>query len=122
MHARPAGELAKLVKGLAPVRITFRTAAKEVNAASMLALLPKGAGDTLVQQAEQRMQEPLNRDLLVLVGHPQRQQAIALVQRLGCHRIHAAFHELRRHELGRGARHRHDPCGLRVSDGGGDHA
>ena len=28
MHARPAGELAKLVKGLAPVRITFRTAAK----------------------------------------------------------------------------------------------
>lgn len=27
MHARPAGELAKLVKGLAPVRITFRAAA-----------------------------------------------------------------------------------------------
>jgi predicted exporter len=52
-------------------------------AASMLSLLPKGAGDELVQQAEQRMQEPLNRDLLVLVGHPQRQQAIALVQRLG---------------------------------------
>ena len=42
MHARPAGELAKLVKGLAPVRITFRTAAKEVNAASMLALLKCG--------------------------------------------------------------------------------
>ena len=42
MHARPAGELAKLVKGLAPVRITFRTAAKEVNAASMLALLSLG--------------------------------------------------------------------------------
>lgn len=39
MHARPAGELAKLVKGLAPVRITFRTA---VNAASMLALLSLG--------------------------------------------------------------------------------
>ena len=37
MHARPAGELAKLVKGLAPVRITFRTAAKEV-----LALLSLG--------------------------------------------------------------------------------
>lgn len=52
-------------------------------AASMLALLPKGAGDDLVQQAEQRMQEPLNRELLVLVGHPQRQQAIALVQQLG---------------------------------------
>ena len=42
MHARPAGELAKLVKGFAPVRITFRTAAKEVNAASMLALLSLG--------------------------------------------------------------------------------
>ena len=42
MHARPVGELAKLVKGLAPVRITFRTAAKEVNAASMLALLSLG--------------------------------------------------------------------------------
>lgn len=42
MHARPAGELAKLIKGLAPVRITFRTAAKEVNAASMLALLSLG--------------------------------------------------------------------------------
>ena len=42
-HARAAGrELAKLVKGLAPVRITFRTAAKEVNAASMLALLSLG--------------------------------------------------------------------------------
>ena len=42
LHARPAGELAKLIKGLAPVRITFRTAAKEVNAASMLALLSLG--------------------------------------------------------------------------------
>lgn len=52
-------------------------------AASMLALLPQGAGDQLVQQAEQRMQEPLDRELLLLVGHPQRQQAIALVQRLG---------------------------------------
>lgn len=41
-HARAAGELAKLVKGFAPVRITFRTAAKEVNAASMLALLSLG--------------------------------------------------------------------------------
>ncbi len=40
--------------------------------ASMLALLPQGAGDALVQQAEQRMQEPLSRELLILVGHPQR--------------------------------------------------
>ena len=37
-----AGVMAKLVKGFAPVRITFRTAAKEVNAASMLALLSLG--------------------------------------------------------------------------------
>jgi predicted exporter len=52
-------------------------------AADMLALLPAGSGDALVQQAEQRMQEPLNRDLLLLIGHPQREQAIALVQQVG---------------------------------------
>ncbi|MEK1905775.1 MAG: hypothetical protein AAAB13_08335, partial [Pseudomonas sp.] len=51
--------------------------------ASMLALLPQGAGDALVQQAEQRMQEPLNREMLILIGHPERQQAIALVQQAG---------------------------------------
>lgn len=51
--------------------------------ASMLALLPQGAGDELVLQAEQRMQEPLNRELLILVGHAEREQAIALVQRVG---------------------------------------
>src|SRR3990167_5100265 len=49
----------------------------------MLALLPAGSGDALVQQAEQRMQEPLNRDLLLLIGHPQRDQAIALAQQVG---------------------------------------
>lgn len=42
MHARPAGELAKLIKALAPVSISFRTASREVNAASMLALLSLG--------------------------------------------------------------------------------
>jgi predicted exporter len=52
-------------------------------AADMLALLPAGSGDTLVKQAEQRMQEPLNRDLLLLIGHPQREQAIALAQQVG---------------------------------------
>jgi len=52
-------------------------------AADMLALLPAGSGDALVQQAEQRMQEPLNRDLLLLIGHPQREQAIALAQQVG---------------------------------------
>jgi len=50
--------------------------------ASMLALLPQGAGDELVQQAERRMQEPLNRELLILVGHAEREQAIVLVQRI----------------------------------------
>ncbi|UVE19661.1 hypothetical protein NVV93_02440 [Pseudomonas sp. LS44] len=53
--------------------------------ASMLSLLPQGAGDARVQQAEQRMQEPLNRELLVLIGHPQRDRAIALVQQIGRH-------------------------------------
>ena len=52
-------------------------------AASMLDLLPEGAGDALVLRAEQRMQEPLNRELLLLIGHPQREQSIALVQRIG---------------------------------------
>ncbi|MFP6851430.1 MAG: MMPL family transporter [Pseudomonas sp.] len=52
-------------------------------AADMLALLPAGSGDALTQQAEQRMQEPLNRDLLLLIGHPQRDRAIALVQQVG---------------------------------------
>ncbi|MCU1718381.1 MMPL family transporter [Pseudomonas sp. 5P_3.1_Bac2] len=51
-------------------------------AADMLALLPKSSGDARVQQAEQRMQAPLNRDVLLLVGHPQREQAIALTQQL----------------------------------------
>ena len=58
--------------------------------ASMLALLPKGAGDALVQQAEQRMQEPLSRELLILIGHPQRRHPIAGLGRQagGAHRLH----------------------------------
>ncbi|MDP3847120.1 MAG: hypothetical protein Q8R10_11940 [Pseudomonas sp.] len=51
--------------------------------ASMLALLPAGSSDALVQQAEQRMQEPLNREVLLLVGHPRRVEAIALAGQLG---------------------------------------
>jgi predicted exporter len=51
-------------------------------AADMLALLPKGSDDTLIQQAEERMQAPLNRELLLLVGHAQRDQAIALAQQV----------------------------------------
>lgn len=52
-------------------------------AADMLALLPQGAGDALVRQAEQRMQEPLNREVLLLVGHPDAARAIDLARRLG---------------------------------------
>lgn len=52
-------------------------------AANMLALLPAGSSDALVQQAEQRMQAPLNRELLLLVGHPQRAEAIALAEQIG---------------------------------------
>ncbi|MFJ1338894.1 MMPL family transporter [Pseudomonas caricapapayae] len=51
--------------------------------ADLMTLVPGATLDPLVQRAEQRMQEPLNREMLVLVGHPQREQAIALAQRLG---------------------------------------
>jgi predicted exporter len=51
--------------------------------ADLMTLVPGATQDPLVQRAEQRMQEPLNREMLVLVGHPQREQAIALAQRLG---------------------------------------
>ncbi|MGH8380504.1 MMPL family transporter [Pseudomonas sp.] len=51
--------------------------------ADLMVLVPGATQDPLVQRAEQRMQEPLNREMLVLVGHPQRDQAIALAQRLG---------------------------------------
>ncbi len=42
LHARPAGEFVKLVKGLAPSKITIGTDVKTVNAASMLSLLSLG--------------------------------------------------------------------------------
>jgi predicted exporter len=51
--------------------------------ADLMTLVPGATQAPLVQRAEQRMQEPLNREMLVLVGHPQREQAIALAQRLG---------------------------------------
>lgn len=50
--------------------------------ADLMTLVPGATQDPLVQRAEQRMQEPLNREMLVLVGHPERDQAIALAQRL----------------------------------------
>ncbi len=42
MHARPAGELVKLVKSFAPARVSLATNIKKVNAASMLSILSLG--------------------------------------------------------------------------------
>jgi len=51
--------------------------------ANLMELVPGTAPDALELRAEQRMQEPLNREMLVLVGHADRQQAIAMAQQLG---------------------------------------
>ncbi|NIF25564.1 hypothetical protein F3J44_04110 [Pantoea sp. Tr-811] len=50
--------------------------------ADLMTLVPGATQDPLVKRAEQRMQEPLNRELLVLVGHAERQQALALAESL----------------------------------------
>ncbi|WP_210642504.1 MULTISPECIES: hypothetical protein [unclassified Pseudomonas] len=50
---------------------------------NLMELVPGTSPDALELIAEQRMQEPLNREVLVLVGHTDRQQAIALAQNLG---------------------------------------
>ncbi|MFJ4346018.1 MMPL family transporter [Pseudomonas sp. NPDC089401] len=50
--------------------------------ADLMTLVPGATQDPLVKRAEQRMQEPLNRELLVLVGHADRQQALALAEKL----------------------------------------
>jgi len=51
--------------------------------ADLMELVPGSAPNALELKAEQRMQEPLNREMLVLVGQADRQKAIALAQRLG---------------------------------------
>ncbi|MHC8404601.1 MMPL family transporter [Pseudomonas sp. TMB3-21] len=51
--------------------------------ANLMDLAPGTAPDALELRAEQRMQEPLNREMLVLVGHADRQQAVAMAQKLG---------------------------------------
>ncbi|MFW0756622.1 MMPL family transporter [Pseudomonas sp. H11T01] len=51
--------------------------------ANLMELVPGTAPDALELRAEQRMQEPLNREMLVLVGHADRQQAIAMAEQLG---------------------------------------
>ncbi|CAM3276263.1 MMPL family transporter [Pseudomonas floridensis] len=50
--------------------------------ANLMELVPGTAADALVTSAEQRIQEPLNREMLVLVGHADRQQAIQLARTL----------------------------------------
>ena len=51
--------------------------------ANLMELVPGTQPDALEQRAEQRMQEPLNREMLVLVGHADRQQAVVMAQTLG---------------------------------------
>lgn len=51
--------------------------------ANLMDLVPGTAPDALELRAEQRMQEPLNREMLVLVGHSDRQQAVAMAQTIG---------------------------------------
>ena len=51
--------------------------------ANLMELVPGTNPDALQLRAEQRMQEPLNREMLVLVGHTDRQKALAMAQTLG---------------------------------------
>ncbi|MCP1474051.1 putative exporter [Pseudomonas sp. EB276 TE3739] len=51
--------------------------------ANLMELVPGTNPDALELRAEQRMQEPLNREMLVLVGHADRQQALAMARQLG---------------------------------------
>lgn len=51
--------------------------------ANLMELVPGTNPDALELRAEQRMQEPLNREMLVLVGHADRQQAVNMAQKLG---------------------------------------
>ncbi|MFB1632248.1 MMPL family transporter [Pseudomonas sp. AP-1] len=50
--------------------------------ADLMTLVPGATQDPLVKRAELRIQEPLNREILVLVGHTERQQALALAEHL----------------------------------------
>lgn len=54
LHARPAGELVRLAKSLAPTRITLSAGAKSVNASSMLSVLSLGlkSGTSVTIKAE----------------------------------------------------------------------
>ncbi|NWB90859.1 MMPL family transporter [Pseudomonas agarici] len=51
--------------------------------ANLMELVPGSSPEALELRADQRMQEPLNREMLVLVGHLDRQKAIAMARQLG---------------------------------------
>lgn len=51
--------------------------------ANLMELVPGATQDALQQRAEQRMQAPLNREMLVLVGNADRQKAVELAASLG---------------------------------------
>ena len=50
--------------------------------ANLMELVPGNNPDVLELRAERRIQEPLNREMLVLVGSPDKQQAIELAHRI----------------------------------------
>ena len=51
--------------------------------ANLMELVPGATQDALLQRAEQRMQAPLNREMLVLVGNADRQKAVELAAHIG---------------------------------------
>lgn len=61
--------------------------------ANLLDLLPGQTSEALQARAEQRMQEPLNRDLALLVWHPQNQQTLALTAALATELERSALFE-----------------------------
>jgi predicted exporter len=50
--------------------------------ANLMELVPGSSPDALELRAEQRIQEPLNREMLVLVGHADQQKAIELAHKI----------------------------------------
>ena len=50
--------------------------------ANLMELVPGSSPDALELRAEQRIQEPLNREMLVLVGHTDRAQAVELARQI----------------------------------------
>lgn len=62
LHARPAGELVKMVKSLAPTKVTLAQGTRTVNAASMLSVLSlglKGGTHVVVSADGENEQEAL---------------------------------------------------------------